>query len=234
MTIATIKHRALDGSLVTIRTDLDAREPFTSYLNLRISSRLHEFISGDRGSAEADARDIGVRAFREEYRFQSGILRFGTAAQFDPVIKLRTTIMVAVWEGENYSLMTHAYKAKNSMALLSVFDRIRILESREGLVLAPRKPASTPVNGVVLLKELPSAGLLQIYPATRDAVRRLPRWRGRRVAGGELFVDGEESSRRVFTLAGRTAFTDIVTEPDHDVDQVLPALAKLQVTWSGG
>jgi hypothetical protein len=232
--LRSVIYRALDGSYVNIRTSLDVERPVSTFLNLRIGSHLQEFGSGSRDFAAANAHDVGVQAFRETYRFQGGTLRLGTAVQFDPRIKARDVLIMATWEGRNTSLYTFAYNTTNSSDLLAILNRVRLSESSEGLALAPVDAASTPVADVTLVKELPMLGLLQIHPLDSDLMRSLPSWRGRQVAGGELFVDGETPERRTFVVAGKTAITHVVPDAEHDVDALLSALAELQVDWTQG
>jgi hypothetical protein len=227
--LRSVLHIALDGSRIEVRTSLDVSRPFSSFANLRIGSHLQEFGAGDRDFALANAWDVGVRAFPETYRFQGGTLRLGTAAQFERTIKARSELLFAVWEGERHSLYTFAYNATSSSDLLAVLGRVRLTESPEGLAMAPTKPADTPMSDVCLAKDLPTLGLLQIHPAEYARDQGLPRWRGRQVAGGELFVNQDDPTRRWFVLSGRTALTHVIPDPDRDPNALLPALAELQV-----
>jgi hypothetical protein len=224
----------LDGSLVEIHTSLDVKRPFSSFLELRIGSHLQEFAMGGPDCAAANARDLGVSQFSEEYQLQGGRVRLGSAIQVDPTTKVRYTIAVATWEGERYSLYTFAYNASTSGELLAVLNRVRVTESPEGLTLTPAQPTSTPVTKVGLFKELPTLGLLHVRPLDRDLVRGLPGWRGRQVVGGELFVDYQASTPKAFLLVGETAFTQVIPDPGCDVERRLPALAAMRVNWTRG
>jgi hypothetical protein len=230
----TVSHTALDGSQVQISTGLAVNEPFTSFVNVRIGSHIHEFSSGVSGYASANAADVGVAEFTDEYRFDGGTLRLGITVQ-EMQNQVRASLAVAAWEGARFSVFTHAYNVDTPGDLLGVLTQVRLAESATGATLAPRDPAKTPVSQVTLVKELPGLGLLQIEPAVGDLVRRLPAWRGRVVAGGELFVDNEaDDARRSFVLAGSSAITRVLPDPGHQLDTVLPALTALRVDWRVG
>lgn len=231
--LRSVPHRALDGSLVRIQTSLDLERPFSSVLNLRIGSHVQEFVAGALPFAADNAKDLGVEAFREEYRFQGGTLRFGVATQVDPSTRVRSQLLVAAWEGTAYSLYTFAYNTTDSAELLAVLDRTRLTETAEGIALAPVDLSSTPIADVWLLKELPTLGLLMIESPGRAARKRLPAWGGAAVQGGELFVEDGQEARR-FVLVGATTVTQVLPDPDDDPNSLLPALAELQVDWVKG
>jgi hypothetical protein len=226
-------HRALDGSLVTVRLTGDLSEPFSSFLELPLGSHLQEFAAGELHASEASARDLGVRTFAEEYQFQDGTLRFGSVAQYDPTVKIAAQLMVAVWEGRRFSLFTHAYHAAGTTELLKVLNTVRIRETPEGLALVPTSITPAPAE-VSLVKEVPGLGLLQIRPAVGASLNMLPTWPGRAVAGGELFLDDSGPDRVSWVLAGRTAVTNVVPHADRNPDDYLPALAELTVEWAQG
>ncbi|MFP3968686.1 hypothetical protein SMC26_40760 [Actinomadura fulvescens] len=221
---------------MTIRSALALDQPFTSLLQLHLGTHLQEFDAGVAGSATASARDLGVRSFPHEYRFQGGRLRFGRTSQYDKTIKLRSSLTVAVWEGKKFSLFTHAYEAKNHRQLLAVLDQVRIAELTDGLVLTAKRPSQAPVASVTFVKEVPGLGLLQIQPATREVGKVLPAWQGKRVVGGELFVESDAGAAggavHSFVLAGANAVTHVVPDEDDNPERLLPHLAELHIEWT--
>lgn len=192
MTMATVAHRNLDGSRVTIRSALNLDQPFTSILRLHLGTHLQEFDSGVAGSATASAQDLGVREFPYEYQFQRGRLRFGTTMNYDKKSKVRSSLTAAVWEGKRYSLFTHAYEAKSHKQLLAVLQQLRIAELADGLTVTAKRPAQTPVASVTLLKELRSGPTHEddLGPRAGSKAPPLPQTRGERaVPLVALFLD---------------------------------------------
>jgi len=228
----SVTHEALDGGRIELRTNLETGEPYTSFLNLQLGSHIQEFSSGMREYAAANGRDLGVERFEEEYHLTGGTLRLGSTIQdIAPHNKVRATLAVAAWEGTSFSLFTHAYNADSAGELLGILAQVRISESAFGVTLAPQDPVQTPITHVSVVKDLPGLGLLQIEPATPELIKSLPGWPGSTVAGGELFIDNTDGGGSTFVLAGRSAITRIIPDPDDAVDKLLPALAELRIDW---
>jgi len=226
----TVTHRSLDGGTVSITSDLDLDQAFSSVITVRSGSMLREFTAGPRDAAAANAESLGVKDFEEEYWFQSGRLRLGTTTQHDPVSRVASPLCVAIWEGNGFSLFTHMYHAKPK-ELLAATAGMSIAEHADGVTLEPGH--GNEIADACVLKELPVVGLLDIAPATRQAVRELPAWSGKGVGGGELFTD-EHRSQRIFLLAGSSAITRVIPHPGFDEKGALSALASLVVSWQAG
>jgi hypothetical protein len=226
--------RSLDGGLVRIDANVGVSEQFTAVMSLQLGGHVQQFVAGVHPFAEDAARAFGVNTFQEEYRFQGGRLRIGTTEQYDPAIKLSALLTVAAWQGERYSVYTFAYNARSSSRLLDVLDAVRLGETEEGATALPKQPAKTPVVDLSLTTELPGLCLLDAAPAGSQLMRALPGWRGRSVAGGELFADGSDPKELQFVLVGQTAITRVIPSHDGDLDSLVPGLGGLRVDWDKG
>lgn len=227
--LQSVTHRTLDGSTITIQAPVELDDRFSTYARIDFGGDVQEFGAGPGDFGVTDAYDIGVKTFDETYQFQAGTLRLGTAYRSDPELRDRWTYLVAVWEGQRFSLSTYVANAPDSGPMLAVLNRLRLVESPEGLVATPAEPDRTPVVKVSLMKAVPRLQLLDVRRPQRTELRAIPNWSGRQVAGGELFLLNSHERPSGFVLAGETAITYIRPDPDDDIEALLATVSSLRV-----
>ncbi|MGH9890788.1 MAG: hypothetical protein ACREA0_02135 [bacterium] len=231
--MGTVTHLAADGGRVVIGGPVDLSKPSTSVFVASFGGRKHEFTTGPFAFGQSVAAEFAV-ALDEEYSFQGGRLRLGSAVQVFPPDGFEYLLHLGVWEGTSWSLETGFYEGDLSY-MIALFDQFTILERTHGLVVGPKDPAITPIDEgralqPRLLKVVPGLGLLEVQQRTSDVEGGLPNWVGSSVAGGELFRDGERFGRHWFILVGETAVT--VIDPDQVPEQsLLSRLSAVTVSW---
>ncbi|QKW37736.1 hypothetical protein HUT06_30110 [Actinomadura sp. NAK00032] len=221
-----VTHRSLDGVRVRLGGAHDLGRPCTSVARIADRGRLHEISGGTRADALGWAEDIGVARFEQEFRLQGGRLRVGRAETRDPDTGQRDPVLAAVWEGRRHAVFTHLYHGRPADAV-AFFGTVRLTEHEDGIVAVPRGRARR-AEPAEMVKEVPGLGLLEITPLTAGTRRRLPPWRGARVAGGELFQDTVEGQGPYFLLALRSLLVTVLPEEDR-VREVPRRLAGLAV-----
>lgn len=223
---ASVVHRALDGRRYRLAGRLDLSEPFTSTIEVNIGTRVHELTGGVAALGEELAAATGAR-LDEELSYRDGLLRIGRASRYDPVIRLTETVLVAVWQGRRYCLVTQLYGG-SAADVLALLRGLPITEHDDGIALGTgdgvrfARPAS-------VLKQVPGLGLLEITRLTPELARTLPRWRGVSTAAGELFLDELGDGTPYFVLAGRDTWATVVplASADNRAAERVPALAEL-------
>ncbi|GAA2414696.1 hypothetical protein GCM10010191_25910 [Actinomadura vinacea] len=221
-----VTHRSLDGTRVRLRGPHELGRPVTSVARIADGGRLHEISAGTRSDARAWAEDIGVERFDQEFRVQGGRLRVGRATAGDPETRVSDPVLAAVWEGRRHAVFTHLYHGRPSDAV-AFFSTLRLTEHDDGMTVRPHGRATRP-DPAELVKEVPELGLLEITALNGRTRRRLPPWRGARVAGGELFQDTVEGQGPYFLLATRSLLVTVLPEEDR-VREVPGRLATLAV-----
>lgn len=234
--MATVTPIALDGSTVEISSALDLDRPgATSFIVARLGNHLQEFGSGDLDFGDFVAEGHGV-SFEEEYSFQGGRLRVGRAEKYDTQVKGGYTLRLGVWQGRSSSVKTVIFNGK-SADVVSLFDQFTIEETSSGVVMRPARPSVDIVrdgqHAPDFVKPVPGLGLLDVYALTPDKVRGAPQWGGRRVRGGELFVEiGARREDTTLVLLGRSAFTRIYPDEGTTESDVVAEASELEVAWS--
>lgn len=221
-----VTHRSLDGVRVRLTGAHDLGRPCTSVARIAERGRLHEISSGTRADALAWAEDIGVGRFEQEFRIQGGRLRVGRTATRDRDTGHSDPVLAAVWEGRRHAVFTHLYHGRPADAV-AFFDTVRLTEHEDGITAVPRGRARRP-EPAEMVKEVPGLGLLEITALNAQTRRRLPKWRGASIAGGELFQDTVEGQGPYFLLALRSLLVTVLPEEDR-VREVPGRLAGLTV-----
>jgi hypothetical protein len=220
-----VVHRTLDGKRIHLSGELDLSRPAASVARISLDGRLHEITSGEHGAAHAWADDLGVTGFDDEFAVQGGRLRVGRSTLRDAHAGLREQVLAAVWEGHRHSVFTHLYHARAADAV-GFFNALTLTEHAEGVSFSPRRRAAS-AEPAELVKEVPGLGLLEITTLTRQTARRLPPWRGARVAGGELFKDTLDDQGTFFLLATASALVTVLPMDESHVRQTPGRLAGL-------
>ncbi|MDL4775000.1 MULTISPECIES: hypothetical protein [Thermomonosporaceae] len=208
-----VTHRSLDGIRVRLTGPHDLARPCTSVAKISEGGRLHELSSGTRADALGWAEDIGVDRFDQEFRVQGGRLRVGRTTTRDPDTGLGDPVLAAIWEGRAHAVFTHLYHGRPADAV-AFFGTVRLTEHEDGITAVPLGRARRP-EPAELVKEVPGVGLLEITALNGQTRRRLPSWRGARVAGGELFQDAVEGQGPYFLLALKSLLVTVLPEEDR-------------------
>lgn len=219
---ASVTHRALDGRRFRLSGQLDLGEPFTSAVNISVGGRVHELTAGPIGLGAELARANGVERLDEVLSFQGGTLRIGRAGHFDAGIRLAEDVLVAVWEGQRYCLVSWLYRATAS-DVVGVLRTLRIIEHDDGIALEPGAGCQF-ADQATVTKQVPGLGLLEVSARTAQHTRTLPGWQGVATRAGELFQDTLGNGHPYFVLAGADTWTTVLPLADTAVGQ-LPALA---------
>jgi hypothetical protein len=206
--MAQVRHLALDGSRHEIEADLDLRRPFTSVADLDVGGRRHELTAGPLTLGDEVAAALGIGGFTEELSYSGGTLRIATGTVTDPRTGVGDKVTVAAWQGRAYSLVASLYNA-TTPDVLRILGAVRIVEHDAGIALAPAGSGAV-LGRVLVLKEVPGLGLLEISGRTRDAVRELPDWAGLALPSGELFQDTLSNGRPYFLLSTPSATVTVL------------------------
>jgi hypothetical protein len=230
------KHLSLDGSEITVRASLaeDLDTQASSIAVFSVDGVAREFTASHRGFGADVAADLGLE-LDEAYSFQGGTLRVGWTIQTwperdDSGQHITSLLRLGVWEGQRYSVHSHVY-GRESSDVVDLFSRFQITEMPHGIRLEPLSSVAAHANEPSILKELPSIGLLDVAALTTTETRRLPKWAGTKVSGGELFTDKMRGRDRYYVLVSGTARTLVMPRSGCDHTKVLHHLERLQVTW---
>jgi hypothetical protein len=240
---------ALDGSAVEI---VSSEEPARVY-TADVMTRLHQF-GGRRQRFAAGPIDFGMRTafdpdicvgmrLDQEFDFQGGRLRLGWGTQpigpdgvdyweISAAGELRRKpFRILVWEGRNHSMYAHMYGGEGS-DLLEAISQFTVKESGLGITCIPNNPRATPfIRGPSVIQEMPTIGLIHIRELTKRTISEVPKKKGTKVRGGELFVARPDGPERFFLLAGKSSLTQLMPEEDIAIDDVLSRIETLDVTW---
>ena len=230
----SVIHAALDGGLVGIAGPFDLTNPATSIVVPVVQGRLYEMTSGQRTFGEGIAREFGV-LLDEEYAYQEGRLRIGSALVEDPTNSRENLFNLAVWEGTRSSLVIGSYEATTS-SLIGLLGLLTFAEFKEGLTVAPvdSKEISLARRGgrqPTVAKWVPGLGLLEIWERTAEADLELPPWAGAEVEGGELFAEADLGDRTLYILVGDTSVSRIYSDQSFELKEVTAGLENLLVNW---
>ena len=221
---ATVTHRGLDGRRFELSGMLDLSQPCTSAVTVTAGGRVHELTAGPAALGAELAAALGVERFGEELTLQGGRLLIGRASHFDAGIRLTEDVLVAVWHGRRYCLVTRMYRATTADAV-GLLRTLRITEHDDGIALRPDAGAGTAfAEPATVTKQVPGLGLLEVSARTARHARALPDWQGVRTRAGELFQDTLGNGKPYFVLAGADTWVTVMPLADTVVGR-LPALA---------
>lgn len=225
-----VTHRALDGTAVTLSGELDLSSDYTSHIRIDFTGVLHELSSGDAKFGRDWTRLIGIGRMAEEFQAQGGRLRIGTATMTDRSLRgipalcsvtEKLPLVAAVWEGQDHAVCAHFYHAARKDAV-QFFDALRIREHSDGISLTPKvERHATVAETASITKLIPGVGLLEISRLNRETARGLPKWRGTRLRGGELFRGTQSDGSIYFMFVTQSAVATVV--PDKREVRYAPA-----------
>lgn len=233
---STVEVTVLDGSGVTISAvaNLEAHAA-SSHIEARVPWGVRQFASGPTTFGAEVATELGISQFDEEYEFQGGRLRLGSAVVVDgqgvPVL-----YRVGAWEGIAHSLKSVQYGGESG-TLVALFDLFDIAEGASGVSIRPRDPTiqfgwegwQTPR----VAKFVPDFGIIQVRPLTEFIAKTIPPWEGLPVADGELFQVGYGTTWTLI-LVGDNTYTKIYPQPGLPQATAIAAATDLLIDWMTG
>ncbi len=230
---ARVTHRALDGRRFLLSGQIDLRLPFTSAADVTVRGRLHEFTAGSARLGEEIARTLRVADFDEELSYQGGTLLIGRARPYDLQTHLVEDLLVAVWRGRRYCLVTQMYRMSTA-DLLGVLRTLRIDEHDDGLMLHPNRSGGSDFTApATVVKEVPELGLLDLSPLTDQHVRTLPTGQGMSIPAGELFRGRLSDGEPYFILATVDTWITVLPLAGTVADRVPKLVGRLRVQTVG-
>ena len=223
----SVRHIAIDGSVVTLTSGADLSAPTTSAGRFMIDGIVREVTTQPVGLFDAL---VGTDAMRpsEEYRYRGGTLRIGQANHPDPVVGTERIDTSAVWESSGVSLALTTSDL-SSERIIAVLDRFDLKPAPKGLAVLPRSGV-TWYDAPQVVKELPGVGLCEIFPLSNDIATGLPSWPGTPVAGGELYQDRLAPDAPYVVLITETARVNVLPDTDG-IEAASQGAAALQVEW---
>jgi hypothetical protein len=235
--LSSITRAALDGGLVTISVQGDLDRPWGTYVEYSLGGSIQQFGAGGIDFAATIARELSI-SLDEQYSFQGGRLRIGSKSEYNPVTRQRELTRIGVWEGWGFSLKAVLYN-RSSKDMIGLLERFTVTETPNGLVIDPVRPALAELQrgqwAPRVAQNVPDLGLISIRERTPEREKRLPKWKGMTVSGGELFVDRRGTAQMTFALAGETAVTRLYPNSwEADVTDILDRFSEAKIDWLRG
>lgn len=230
---SSVVHRAIDGRRFTLTGSLDLSLPFTSAAAVNIRGRQYELTTGSAGLGDELAGAIGLRSFDEEFGFGGGTLRIGHKRDYQASTQLLEDRMLAVWQGQRYSLITQLY-GTSTTAMLGALRTLRIAEHDDGIAVAPMPSAGSSFAAPAsVVKQVPTLGLLELAPRSAPQASALPAWQGVATRSGELFTDTLPNGDQYFVIAGRDTWVTVLPLADTVLDRVPALVDRLDLRMIG-
>jgi hypothetical protein len=226
---------ALDGATVYLSADRELQEiGTTSFAVFDIGGHLQEFGGGPHDFGDIEASRRGV-TFEQEYASQGGRLRIGSAQRRTPTGFPLPPVRLAAWQGQAHSVKTVIYGGtpRDLIGLLSSFS---IGETPNGVTVRPRSPEQatlvrTTAHAPDIARPVPGIGLLDISELTPDVAAQVPAWKGRLVAGGEVFVESPRTDEMTLVFVGESVFIRIYPNAGVSERELLQFVASLSGRW---
>jgi hypothetical protein len=222
--------RSLDGSIVDITsTTMDITGRVNSFARAEVTGELHEVIGGQvpDGLREDGFNVLGVPADRE-YGLLGGSLVVGSGAPPDE--GFISALTWAIWSSDGFGLFGHFYGVDDSFVLSTVAALGPTVDD-DGIVLRPDKSVRFTETPDVAVADA-SFGVLSIKKLTRRVERRLPRWEGASVDGGQLYADVTATGSCALTLVSDSAAAFLITNVGLDADFCVQHAAGIKVGWN--
>lgn len=192
---------------------VDHSQPATCHVVFNIDGAEREITTGPLPTARAILHQVPViERIEERYRLGDGTLHVGSKVEAAAGGQVLARTAAGAWEGGAYSVYAFLSGPDvDNAAIVRLFSKLRIRETAEG-VRVTVKPGhgGAVVEEPTIALEQPQLGLLEITPMTWQRQRGLPRWRGTRARGGELFRDRLAGDVEYLRLANQTALTTVL------------------------
>jgi hypothetical protein len=226
---AEVAHRALDGMRFVYRSgSADLSHPGMSVAKVTVNGVLRGFTSGPLRAGALLAERLGV-TFDQELTTQGGRLRIGQVIQRDEAGRATDRLVLAVWDGREYSVFTHLYDGGHVEALALV-NAVRITERADGIVITPREEARAAFDDAARsVKWIPGLGTVEAARLDAKRVKALPSWQGAQVPAGELFRDSLGNGTSYLVLATSTAVVTVVPRPEVAMTDAIKLVGDLSI-----
>lgn len=227
--MATVRHSALDGSIVSFAAATDLSLPMTAFGFVRpagweAAQPLNVFPPGksERVLATVAEAHPEVEYTRlGETDLNGGVLRMAEVRR--PVVTGGDRRFVyAIWEGSTASITTSV--RGDSATMEDLFDRLEFHETSTGVVVD--SPVDESIRPLRCLKEVGST-LLEVRPLSPQVARSLPRAPGYQVAHGEMFRR-TVMSRDVLLVTPTAA---VFAVPLRSADEHVELISEMAVSW---
>jgi hypothetical protein len=192
---------------------IDHREPATSHVVLRIDGQDREITTGPRDTARAILHQVPViERVDESYRMGDGTLHVGSRVAAASGKRVLARTAAGAWEGDAFSVYAFASGPDvDNRSIVELFAALRIRETDVGVRVDVRPDrGGAIVDEPTVTVEQPRHGLLEMSRMTWRKQRGLPRWRGTRARGGEVFRDRLADKVEYLRLVNDTAYNTVL------------------------
>jgi hypothetical protein len=233
-----MESRVLDGSSVILTAPLTGfgHADVTTHAVFRVAGRGHEFVSGPRAFAAADADSMGVTLDESYSLVSGGVIRVGSAERLDESSGAGERVTYGAWEGDSHSVRTVLYGTASSADVIGLFDEFEVQEAPTGVGLRIKDSGRVSIDrsgpGVApcVTHRIIGFGLLEVAERTTQ-LDALAGGLGEQVPGGELFVDGVGTRQPTLLLLSGSARTRVYLEHGVEEAVAIAGAATIQATW---
>lgn len=148
---------------------------------------------------------------RSATRWRGGTLHVGSRVEAASGRRVLARTVAGAWEGEMYSVYAFVTGAGvDNRAVVDLFRALRIHERVDGVSVRVRRGrGGVIVEEPTVAVEQSELGLMEISQLTWRTQRGLPRWKGTRARGGELFRDHVGDQIEYLLLVNDSSLTTI-------------------------
>lgn len=228
-----VEHLAIDGAVVSFEAeaDLTTQATATGWAIVPSLLRAHPFTifpAGHSSAVEEIVRnyfpDFKIEAM-EEYDLKGGKLRIAPVTMPTATGGTRE-LSIGAWEGRSGCLTT-SMVGSDCARLVEVFDTLQFSERSKGLSI--QSPITPRPREPMVIKEIPSIGVLDVRPAIASTLERIPKSQGQMTTHGELFRVRESSSAMMFVTSSAVVRIDPLD--NVNTEEAMAVAQELRVEW---
>lgn len=231
-------HTLIDGASVQLEAPADLSLPPTSFARWTVAGNRFEFGAGKPEFADSFARGLGLSNYDADLTFEGGRLQAGTDTVLDETTRWSASRSWVVWRGRHYSFFTQRINVPMD-ELIQVVASFEVHEESAGVVLIPRSDSvvSAAGSGVpCLYKGINGIGLMSIWSSGGAGTPVVPKWRGQKVRGGDLYQSGTtelESGavQHTLLLVGTSTVISLDVALGSSEAQVTHCMSNLVAEW---
>lgn len=225
------RYVALDGSVLELSMegfDLSS-SPYTSQVEVIVGDLRTEFYGGTKDFGEQTALTFGV-SLGERFTVNAYEVIAGSSEQHDADGLFVGSLVAASLLGMRYCVYVFAYGVQVD-TLIGWLGDLRIMEDDDGVTALPTSASIAYAQPASILHYIEGFGLIDVRVLSRPELRRLPKFSGSLVEGGELFVN-EDHHGDYYTFVTETAVARIYTErAPEQMPDVLYSLQTAHLEW---